>query len=541
MYLRNRRLTRPEPIVCVIMMALTLMLTPAELRPQSLDSLRLALQRLDLRISRLEVTQKDAGQRVPSKLAPIPDEETFSTLLNTIIDLNLKVDDLAQDVARIRSGGGQPAGFRLQNEFEMDDEYTLALLNKLIEQTEGAKWSRNELALHTVQSERTTGFGELFFAALRNRLEGVEFEAAYTSEVSSNLAGGLFRRTEYLDNFDLTIDMNLESLFGWRGTHFFLYILGNHGGNPSDNVGDAQGISTIDSPDTWKLYEASVQQELFDGRLSFLAGLYDLNSEFDAIETAGLFLNSSHGIGPDFSQTGPNGPSIFPTTSLGLRVKWHPSDKFYVQTVVLDGVPGDPDNPNGTKIKFRQGDGILVSTELAYLTGTEDESHPYGKIALGTYFYTTKYDAILGQDNNLQQRSKPGAYLLAERSVLREKNDRGQGLAVFGRVGFSDSEVFQFGLYTGAGAVYTGLFPGRDEDQVGVAVAAAHTGKHWRDAQRIDGIDVDRSEIALELTYRAQLTSWLAAQPDFQYVINPGTDPALSNAFVSSTRLEISF
>ena len=70
-----------------------------------------------------------------------------------------------------------------------------------------------------------------------------------------------------------------------------------------------------------KLYEAWFEQTLFDDRLSFKAGLYDLNTEFDVVETAGLFINSSHGIGPDFSQSGVNGPSIFPTTSLGIRVK----------------------------------------------------------------------------------------------------------------------------------------------------------------------------------------------------------------------------
>ena len=36
-------------------------------------------------------------------------------------------------------------------------------------------------------------------------------------------------------------------------------------------------------------------------KVSVLTCLYNLNSEFDVIETAGLFINSSHGIGPDYS------------------------------------------------------------------------------------------------------------------------------------------------------------------------------------------------------------------------------------------------
>jgi porin len=63
-------------------------------------------------------------------------------------------------------------------------------------------------------------------------------------------------------------------------------------------------VSNIDASDAWKIYEAWLKQSLFQDRLPVLAGLYDLNSEFDVIESAGLFLNSSHGIGADYSQTG---------------------------------------------------------------------------------------------------------------------------------------------------------------------------------------------------------------------------------------------
>lgn len=78
---------------------------------------------------------------------------------------------------------------------------------------------------------------------------------------------------------------------------------------------------SIDADNTWKIYEAWFQQKLFGDNLSILTGLFDLNSEFDLIETAGLFLNSSQGIGSNFSQTGLNCPSIFPNTSLWLRTK----------------------------------------------------------------------------------------------------------------------------------------------------------------------------------------------------------------------------
>jgi carbohydrate-selective porin OprB len=57
------------------------------------------------------------------------------------------------------------------------------------------------------------------------------------------------------------------------------------------------------------------EKNLLDNQFSVLAGLYELNSEFYRLQSAGLFLNSSFGIGPEFSQSGLEGPSIFPSTS----------------------------------------------------------------------------------------------------------------------------------------------------------------------------------------------------------------------------------
>lgn len=63
-----------------------------------------------------------------------------------------------------------------------------------------------------------------------------------------------------------------------------------------------------------RLYEAWLETGLGE-RGSLRAGLYDLTSEFDVLETANLFIHSAHGIGSDIGLSGLNGPSIFPVTS----------------------------------------------------------------------------------------------------------------------------------------------------------------------------------------------------------------------------------
>jgi porin len=76
-----------------------------------------------------------------------------------------------------------------------------------------------------------------------------------------------------------------------------------HGGHPSSFVGDAQGVSNLEGPARSMLYEGWIQQNLFRDRLSILVGRYDLNTEFYRLQSAGLFLNSSFAVGPEFSQS----------------------------------------------------------------------------------------------------------------------------------------------------------------------------------------------------------------------------------------------
>src|SRR5207249_8599692 len=40
----------------------------------------------------------------------------------------------------------------------------------------------------------------------------------------------------------------LRRLVGWHGARIFVFVLGTHGGAPSDLVGDVQGVSNLEAP-----------------------------------------------------------------------------------------------------------------------------------------------------------------------------------------------------------------------------------------------------------------------------------------------------
>ncbi len=377
---------------------------------------------------------------------------------------------------------------------------------------------------------------------------GVAVELVGTSDVMGVISGGIEHDTEYLSDVDLMLTFETEPLLGWKGGTIFVYGLGLlNTGSPSENAGDTQTLDNIDAPEEWKLYEAWIQQELLDGRMTLLAGLYDVAGEFDVMESASLFLNSSFGTGKDMSQSGRNGPSIFPSTSLGLRLDARPAPDSYVRIAVLDGVPGDPDDSRAGKGYFslRSDDGVFCIGELGFLGGDAAAIEaPYTKVGLGGWYYSAKRDEIRGVDSEghpRQSRGNYGVYLLAEGAVYREPQSPGRGLSAFARLGFADAERNEVAYYAGVGAVYTGLFRERPEDRLGLGVAAAFAGHEFERASEADGSAVKGAEVAIELSYRMQLTPWLSFQPDLQYVIHPGFDDHVDDALVLGARGELAF
>ena len=193
---------------------------------------------------------------------------------------------------------------------------------------------------------------------------GVRPALVYDAEGFADLSGGARRGATYLGNLNLLLTLDMERLVGWRGATVFVDGLSIHGGQPSRFAGDAQGVSSIAAAPEWTLEEAWMQQNLLGNRFSALVGLYDLNSEFYHLHAADLFLNASFGLGPELSQSGRSGPSVFPNTALGARVEVKPLAGMVLRAAVLDGVPVE--RPTGWDV-FAKADGLLVVGEAALL------------------------------------------------------------------------------------------------------------------------------------------------------------------------------
>ena len=378
---------------------------------------------------------------------------------------------------------------------------------------------------------------------------------SYTGELVSDASGGAQRGVVYTGVAGAQLTLSLSRLVGWRHARLFIYALDAHGDAPSTLVGDVQGVSNLESPPGVRMEEWWLQQNMLAGRVSLLAGRYDLGTEFYVLQSGNLFLNGSFGMGPEFGLSGVEGPSTFPFTAVGARLDAKPSPNSVVRAAVLDGVPVD--RPGGGIHLFAPGDGALVVGEVAILARPDTAAAPRGrrfqvgrglarmysrKVAIGAWYYTARFPDLvdtLPSGAPVEHSGSGGAYLITDQTLWTARSGVPGPLMAFVQLGLGDGRVNQVGSYVGAGLTLTGPVRRRAKDVVGFGVAAARNGSHFVSAQAALGV-VAAGETAIELTYVAQFGAWLTVQPDVQYVLSPGGTRATLNALVPGLRIGVS-
>lgn len=355
------------------------------------------------------------------------------------------------------------------------------------------------------------------------------WELSYTGEQWSIVDGGLNSGSYYLDNLDLIAETTVEILNLPR-VKLHGHLLYNNDTSLSEGIGDRQNVSNIDAPEALRLYELWFETDL-PWDLSLRAGIYDLNSEFDVTERAQLFLNGSHGMGPELSQSGENGPSIFPITSLAVRGKWALTENWQLQLAALDAVPGNADDPTSGAIQL--GDGALHVAELGYTTARRQ-----ARAALGHWRYSRSGTGSLSEVNESADGKNYGTYLLMELDLWQDPHFYNRKVGTFLRYGVANRKINELDKYLGLGFTYTSPFANRTEDTAGIALAMARASDAW---QKTSADNIADHETSIEATYSLAINCCLTLQPNIQYVINPGLDKSLSNAWVVGLRFQISF
>ncbi|WP_293898872.1 carbohydrate porin [Phenylobacterium sp.] len=344
-----------------------------------------------------------------------------------------------------------------------------------------------------------------------------------TLDIWRNVRGGVAVGYTSLNKLQISATADGDA-FGLPGFTAHAHVFTTNGESLSGSrTGDIQTASNIEALSVTRLFEAWAEQTFGQegaGGVAVRAGLMDLNETFDSIGTAGIFINSSHGIAPDLSRSGPNGPSIFPVTAAGLQFGWTPSAALSVHAAVFDGVPGDPDHPRAfAAVHLSRRDGALLIAQADYRFATDSQA------SIGVWSYTAASNTYA--DPRRRLTAHPGVYAFAEGPVPLPGQPR-----AWVRAGIADDRVQAVSGYLGGGVVWTGLLTGRGQDQFGIAVAHAVIGAEARRR-----LDLPRAETTWEVTYSYRLNDTIHLQPDVQYIVHPALAPHLPDALAVGLRV----
>lgn len=351
------------------------------------------------------------------------------------------------------------------------------------------------------------------WGGLRTKLldHGITIKGLYSGEYVSNFSGGALNKTDslYHDNLDLTMSIDTEKAGWWTGGTLWVYALRNTGNDPSAyTIGDLQTASNIGVlADQFIINEAWWNQDFAGGRVSALAGLYNLNSEFFVTAYGSLFINSSFGIEPEVSHN--VNVSIFPMSGLGARLRVKPTENSYIQAADFDGNPTMRQLPAGV-----HGVGEFQVVEAGIINEPSDYKVGYWKHTASRVYNGKNFD-----DGDY------GYYGIIDQKLLEFNNAEHSSVGVFVQYGSVPSDRNDYTGYLGYGLHVHGLFPGRTVDSFGIAYAKADT---QADAETV-----------IEFTYRLVLTDWLTLRPDYQIIQNPGGSSANPTANAGFLRFEI--
>jgi len=353
-------------------------------------------------------------------------------------------------------------------------------------------------------------------------------EAGITQDFARNIHGGIQQGQAHLGLINLDFTISTETSDLWKNGTFRLHIQNTHGHTPTENlVGDAQVFSNIENGTYTYLYQIWYEHQFED--FSVLFGKHDLNEEFFASEYGGEYINSSFGIMPVASLNVP--VSIFPMTTLGIVSSYDINNSLALKGGIYNGMPGEITHKNfGMNLNLNKENGLFYVGEFHLKNPIPNKPGTY---KIGTFHHSGEFNSLNNPTG--RQKGSSGIYLIADQSVFSESAENEQGLGTMFQMGYSPAESSINDFYMAYGLNYRGLFPERDSDVMGLAVAHASLNNSLlgNNPEKYESC-----ETAIEFTYKYKAFNSLTIQPNIQYIIHPGMQSDYNNAFVGMFRIQ---
>ena len=359
----------------------------------------------------------------------------------------------------------------------------------------------------------------------------------YVQSFAANPVGGLSQGTDTSGVVIFGADLDAAKLAGIQGGQVHATFAQFYGHElATDHIGTRTKVQSFYYPrKQFELAELTYEQSLFDKQVAFVVGRANATGSF-ARSTYGCRFQNVADCPFELTQAVAGFPG-FPYVNWGGSVRYTPTPAVYAKAGAFE-INAVRNTNRGFTWGFEHSTGYVVPVEVGY--GTEYSTDPYPRhYKLGIWYNSAPYTdpylstkqrsrALFGGAPLTYSGGRRGAYALGDRVVWRPDTGPGQrGIAVFATSGapFDGTGLFSFeGV---AGAIWTGLLPGRPADQIGLL------GTYIRLSNKEDGYIndllrkakstslVSRNQGIFEANYNYKLTEGTYLAGSLQYLVNP--------------------
>ena len=385
------------------------------------------------------------------------------------------------------------------------------------------------------------------WGGLRTQLEdqGITFEGAYTTDLMAvrNGNAGSGDGWAYAGLMTFGVNLNFEKLADVPGLSVYASGAWSSGSDLSEQqVGNIFAVQEAFTGREIRLSELYVQQQFFDEALTVKIGRLSTAVDFLASE---IFFNYVSGAINGVPANVPEsnfGFTDVPFAQWGVVAVVEPIEHLRLAVGVYnaDEKTIDP-RRNGTRFTLDAEDGVFAIGEVSYAWHQPEEpAEEGGEPAIPEGLPGLAKVGIFGESGDREDlkdgRDKDGNagfYLSLEQMVYREPDTLDQGLTPWAVASFLPRQsINEVPAFFGAGLVYKGLIPTRDED---------HTAIGFFYGNQSGDLKPSGSEKILEINHTVQLTPWFYVRPDLQLVFDPAGVGSADTAVVFGGEIGITF
>jgi len=362
----------------------------------------------------------------------------------------------------------------------------------------------------------------------RRRLSerGVDLDLLLSIDLSSHFEGGADPGSSAARGlFEAIVTADAGRAFGLQGGILVAGLQVIDGDDGSKEVGVLQNYSNVDAADDRVQFARAWYEQAFAGGATRVrVGKMDANSLFATVESALRFIHSSMAFSPTIRAF-----PTYPDTAFGAAAMQALPGGLDLRLGIFDGAAqeGVRTGERGAATLFGDPSDLFGIGELGLRWDPDGEQA--GRAALGAWRHTGGF----GRYDGGREDGTEGLYAVVEQRLLRDA--QGRTLDAFLQLGEADPDVSPFSRHVGAGVAAARFLLPRCDDALGLGFSAVRLSD-----EAGAGFDEDR-EVAIEAFWGLSLAPGVRVKPDLQYVLHPGGDSTLDDAWIATLRVTFSF